>query len=39
MADYIQDLNAELTVRLTLETRKIQLKQAWIQLGNIRGNQ
>lgn len=38
-ADYIQDLNAETTARLTLETRKIQLKEAQIKLGNIRGNQ
>lgn len=39
MADYIQDLNAETTARLMLETRKIQLKEARIKLGNIRGNQ
>lgn len=39
MADYIQDLNAETTTRLMLETRKIQLKEARIKLGNIRGNQ
>lgn len=38
-ADYIQDLNAETTARLTLETHKIQLKEARIKLGNIRGNQ
>lgn len=38
-ADYIQDLNAETTARLMLETRKIQLKEAQIKLGNIRGNQ
>jgi len=38
MADYIQDLNAETTARLMLETRKIQLKEARIKLGNIRGN-
>lgn len=38
-ADYIQDLNAETTTRLMLETRKIQLKEAQIKLGNIRGNQ
>lgn len=38
-ADYIQDLNAETTARLTLETRKIQFKEAQIKLGNIRGNQ
>lgn len=37
-ADYIQDLNAETTARLTLETRKIQLKEARMKLGNIRGN-
>ncbi len=39
MADYIQDLNAETTARLTLETHKIQLKEARIKLGNIRGIQ
>lgn len=39
MADYIQDLNAETTARLMLETRKIQLKEALIKLENIRGNQ
>ncbi len=39
MADYIQDLNAETTARLMLETRKIQLKEAQIKLKNIRGNQ
>jgi outer membrane protein TolC len=39
MADYIQDLNAETTARLTLETHKIQMKEAWIKLGNIRGIQ
>lgn len=39
MADYIQDLNAETTARLMLETRKIQLNEARIKLGNIRGNQ
>lgn len=38
-ADYIQDLNAETTARLMLETRKIQLNEARIKLGNIRGNQ
>lgn len=38
-ADYIQDLNAETTARLMLETRKIQLKEAQIKLENIRGNQ
>jgi len=38
-ADYIQDLNAETTARLMLETRKIQLKEAQIKLANIRGNQ
>jgi outer membrane protein TolC len=37
-ADYIQDLNAETTAKLMLETRKIQLKEAWVKLGNIRGN-
>ncbi|HAQ17986.1 MAG TPA: hypothetical protein DCR40_01985 [Prolixibacteraceae bacterium] len=37
--DYIQDLNAEMTSRLMLETRKIQLKEALIKLGNIRGTQ
>lgn len=39
MADYIQDLNAEITAKLTLETHKIQLKEAQVKLGNIRGNQ
>ena len=39
MADYIQDLNAETTARLMLETRKIQLKEAKIKLENIRGVQ
>jgi outer membrane protein TolC len=39
MADYIQDLNAETTAKLMLETRKIQLKEARIKLENIRGNQ
>ena len=38
-ADYIQDLNAEITARLTLETHKIQVKEAQVKLGNIRGNQ
>jgi len=38
-ADYIQDLNAETTARLMLETRKIQLKEAQIKLENIRGYQ
>jgi outer membrane protein TolC len=39
VADYIQDLNAEITARLMLETRKIQLREAWIKLANIRGDQ
>jgi outer membrane protein TolC len=39
MADYIQDLNAETTALLMLETRKIQLNEARIKLENIRGNQ
>jgi len=38
-ADYIQDLNAETTARMMLETHKIQLKEARIKLENIRGNQ
>lgn len=38
-ADYIQDLNAETTAKLMLETHKIQLQEARIKLGNIRGNQ
>jgi outer membrane protein TolC len=38
-ADYIQDLNAETTAKLTLETHKIQLQEARIKLNNIRGNQ
>lgn len=37
MADYIQDLNAETTAKLTLETHKIQLKEVLIKLKNIRG--
>ncbi|MDO8928825.1 MAG: TolC family protein [Bacteroidota bacterium] len=37
-ADYIQDLNAETTAKLMLETRKIQLKEARVKLANIRGN-
>jgi len=39
MADYIQDLNAETTAKLTLETHKIQFKEAQVKLENIRGNQ
>jgi outer membrane protein TolC len=38
-ADYIQDLNAETTARMMLETHKIQLKEARIKVENIRGNQ
>jgi len=38
-ADYIQDLNAETTARMMLETHKIQLKEAQIKLENISGNQ
>lgn len=38
-ADYIQDLNAETTARLTLETHKIQLNEAQTKLANIRGIQ
>jgi outer membrane protein TolC len=38
-ADYIQDINAETTARITLQTHKIQLKEAMIKLENIRGNQ
>ncbi len=38
-ADYIQDLNTETTAKLMLETHKIQLREARIKLGNIRGNQ
>lgn len=38
-ADYIQDLNAETTARLMLETHRIQLREAMIRLENIRGNQ
>lgn len=38
-ADYLQDLNAETTAKLTLETHRIQLKEAQVKLGNIRGNQ
>ena len=36
-ADYIKDLNAETTAKLTLETHRIQLKEAHVKLGNIRG--
>jgi len=39
MADYIQDLNAETTAKLTLETHKIQLMEAQVKLENIKGNQ
>lgn len=39
MADYIQDLNAETSARLTLETHRIQLKEAQVKLLNIKGNQ
>jgi outer membrane protein TolC len=39
MADYIQDLNAETTAKLTLETHRIQLKEAQVKLANIKGNQ
>jgi Outer membrane protein len=38
-ADYIQDLNAEITARLTQETHKIQLTEAKVKLANIRGIQ
>lgn len=38
-ADYIQDLNAETTARLTLETHRIQLKEARVKMANIKGNQ
>ncbi|MGE5395594.1 MAG: TolC family protein [Candidatus Saccharibacteria bacterium] len=38
-ADYIQDLNAETSARLTLETHRIQLKEAQVKLSNIKGNQ
>jgi len=38
-ADYLQDLNAETTARLMLESHKIQLKEAQIKLENIRGIQ
>jgi outer membrane protein TolC len=38
-ADYIQDLNAEITARITLETHKIQLNEARVKLANIRGIQ
>ena len=39
MADYIQDLNAETSAKLTLETHRIQLKEAQVKLVNIKGNQ
>lgn len=38
-ADYVQDLNAETTARLTLQTHKIQLNEARAKLANIRGIQ
>ncbi len=38
-ADYVQDLNAETTARLTMETHKIQLNEARVTLANIRGIQ
>lgn len=38
-ADYIQDLNAETSAKLTVETHKIQLEEARVKLENIRGNQ
>lgn len=38
-ADYIQDLNAETTAKLTVETHRIQLKEARVKLANIKGNQ
>lgn len=39
MADYIKDLNAETTAKLTLETHHIQLKEAQVKLLNIKGIQ
>lgn len=39
MADYIQDLNAETSAKLTLETHRIQLKEAQVKLITIKGNQ
>lgn len=38
MADYIKDLNAETTAKLTLETHRIQRMEAQVKLENIRGN-
>jgi outer membrane protein TolC len=38
-ADYIQDLNAEITARIAQETHKIQLREARVKLTNIRGIQ
>jgi outer membrane protein TolC len=38
-ADYIQDLNAETTARITQQTHKIQLNEARVKLANIRGIQ
>ncbi len=38
-ADYVQDLNAETTARLSMETHKIQLNEARVNLANIRGIQ
>lgn len=38
-ADYVQDLNAEITARIARETHKIQLQEARTKLENIRGNQ
>ncbi len=38
-ADYIQDLNAEITARLTFETHKIKLEEAKVNFRTIKGNQ
>jgi len=36
-SDYIQDLNAEMTARITFETHKVQLEAAKINYQNIQG--
>ncbi len=38
IADYLQDLNAEMATRITFETHKIQLEQAKINYQHILGN-
>lgn len=38
-ADYLQDLNAEISAKILYESRKIQLEEAKIKLTNLLGNQ